>query len=816
MSAAKILVVEDEAIIAEEIRDRLQSLGYEVVASLRTGESALTYVAEDRPDLVLMDIVLRGEMDGIEAAGQIRSRHAVPVVYLTAYADKQTIQRAKASGASGYLIKPLREKELHATIELALQKQAEVRPPIADASLFRKRFDASDFAIFLIDPAADRYVEVNLKGCELLGFSREELLEKPASEIHIPHDPESRQAPAALKDRSEGLAALYQSARQKGIAWSRQLKSRRKSGEPLPGEFFAYPLEFNQRPCIVVLQGRASGLDPQPENRSLAQTFFDVSAQAILVTDAEKKILSVNPAFLKITGYSREEVLGKTPSLLSSGRHERAFYDEMWAAIESKGCWEGEIWNRRKSGAIYPEWLSIVSVKDSQGKVLYYTGLFSDITRRKLYEERLHFQAYYDLLTRLPNRMLVYERLSQAIIESRRSRGKVALLNLDLDQFKSLNDRYGHLFGDKVLKTVAVRLLSCVRESDTVARAGGDEFLIVLHAGRDEALVVVHKIIQKLSEPFQVETARVHLAVSIGLTIVPDDGVEVQRLLKNADMAMYKAKQHGPNHFHFFSEAMEDASRERLEMESALRETLRAGELVLHYQPVVSLTSFKTLSLEALLRWPHPQRGLLPPDQFIPLAEDCGLMGKIDTWMLTTACKQIKRWQTRHNLKPRLSVNLSKRLLEYEDLQDSISRALDESGLSPESLMLEIKERFLVSRSQDLMTRLAPLKAMGVRVAVDDFGASYSSLESLSSLPVDVLKIDPSFVARAQAERRKRALFEALVHVGKSMEMQVVVKGIEQHKELAYLKALHCDAAQGHYFSRALSSEAYESVLSAT
>jgi len=812
-SASKILIVEDEAIIAEEIRGRLQNLGYEVTDSLRKGEAVLQSVEDNPPDLVLMDIVLRGKMDGVQATCAIKAHHNIPVVYLTAYADTQTIQRAKSSGASGYLIKPIREKELYATIELALEKQARPPKPPGNEVFFRKMFDASASAMFLIDPEANRYIEVNLKSCEMLGFSRKELLAQSVSDVHVPVCFEEEYLSPSDEDHGEGkksLEALFQDAGRKGFSWSNRLASRKKTGASLSGDFFAYTIDLNHRPCIVVLQSHLSNLKSRKEDSALAETFFNVAAEAILVTDADKNILSVNPAFLKITGYSREEVIGKNPSILSSGRHERGFYDEMWAEIETSGHWEGEIWNRKKNGTIYPEWLSVVSVKNAKGEVVYYTGLFSDITKRKLYEERLHFQAYYDLLTRLPNRMLIYERLSQAIIESRRSKEKIALLNLDLNRFKAINDARGHLFGDKILKLVAVRLLSCVRESDTVARSGGDEFLMVLHAGRDETLVVVKKIIQKLSEPFHVDGRSVSLGASIGITIIPEDGVDVSKLLKNADMAMYKAKNNKEVNFHFFSESMDEASRERLEMESEIKAALLNHDFLLHYQPVISLKTLKPLSLEALIRWKHPRKGLLFPDQFIPFAEESGLIGKIDTWMIATACRQIKSWQTRYNFQPHLSVNLSKRLLEYEDFYASISSALEESQLAPECLMLEVNEGLLTSRSRELMSRLSSLKALGVQIAVDDFGSSYSSLEALSQLPVDALKIDRSFVAHPDSEPRKKSLFEALVHVGKSMEMEVVAKGIEHQNDLAYLSELHCDAAQGHYFSKAVSSEVYE------
>ncbi len=806
MSAARILVVEDEAVIAEEIQDRLSNLGYEVSGSVRKAEAALQSVETNPPDLVLMDIVLRGKMDGIQAADRIIARHSIPIIYLTAYADKKTINRAKMTGASGYLVKPIREKELHATIEMALQKQERFLQVRENEVLFRNVFDRSSFAMFLIDPEQDKYLEVNLKGCEMLGFTKHELMNRAVSSIHTPAD---------FSSETESLDTFFKSIYEKKRVFTDKLLSQKKVGQAVHGETFAYTVNEGNRPCIIVLQSNDEPLETQRRNSQLAETLFNVAAQAILITDADRKILSVNPAFLSITGYSKEDVIGKTPRILSSGRHERDFYDEMWEAIGTIGHWEGEIWNRKKNGEIYPEWLSIVSVKNKQGEVVYYTGLFSDITKRKLYEERLHFQAYYDLLTRLPNRMLVYERLSQAIVEARRSKAKVALLYIDLDGFKQVNDTYGHIFGDKILKNVAIRLLSCVRESDTVARAGGDEFLIVVHADRREIVLVTEKIIQRISAPFQIDASKVCIGVSIGITIAPDDGEEVSRLLKNSDMAMYKAKRSGHNMFHFFSETMEESSRGRLKMESDLKQALIEQELVIHYQPIIALDSLKTISLEALTRWNHTDRGLLQPDQFIPFAEESGLISKIDAWVIVRACKQVKKWQRHYGSNLSLSVNVSKRLLEYEDFKSAILTALEESELSPEFLTLEIKESLLASRFEEVMSRLLPLKEVGVQIAIDDFGSSYSSLDSLSQLPVNVLKIDRSFVRNLKEEGRKKSLFEALVHVGKSMGMKVIAKGVERHNDLSYLTELHCDGAQGFYFSQPVSSEAYEEILAA-
>jgi len=553
------------------------------------------------------------------------------------------------------------------------------------------------------------------------------------------------------------------------------------------------------------------------EDQRLSSSVFESASEAIMVSDAEKKILSINSAFTQITGYGREEVLGKSTDILCSDKHNSFFYKEIWDFVEKNGQWQGELWSRRKNGKAYPEWRSISSVKDECGQIVQYTSLFSDITERKENEAKLHYQAYHDPLTTLPNRILFVERLLHSIKLARRNERKVALLFLDLDHFKQVNDTFGHPKGDEILKQVANRLVECVRETDTVARSGGDEFMVVLSniSGKSEAGNIAGKMLEKLKTPFYLDGQEVFLGLSIGISLAPDDSDDVTILLKQADMAMYQSKKKGRNTASFFSEKMEKKAKERTLLEWDLRRALSGHEFLLHYQPVVDLATLKTVSFEALIRWQHPKRGLVLPEDFIPLAEKSELISQIGAWVLMKACKQMKEWQMRYGLDASIAVNVSSRTFKSSNLWAALSRALEESGLNPDALTLEITERLMLDTNEASMKKLKTIKDVGIHLSVDDFGTGYSSLTQLSRYPSDVLKIDKSFISGLASDPRKKPVVEAIIRMGQSMGMKIVAEGIETYEELLLLRELGCDEAQGYYFSKPLSATDYTEVLAA-
>lgn len=437
------------------------------------------------------------------------------------------------------------------------------------------------------------------------------------------------------------------------------------------------------------------------------------------------------------------------------------------------------------------------------------------MTQRKADEEKLRFQAYYDPLTALPNRILLRERLSQAIKQAHRNKRKVALLFLDLDHFKQVNDTLGHIVGDTILQKTSEHLLASVREVDTVARSGGDEFLILLPdiSGRREASVVAEKIIRLLSYPFQFEGHDIFLGGSIGITLAPDDGKAETELIKNADMALYKAKDKGRSTYCFFSEKMEQKAQTRALLEWDLRKALEKEQLHVYYQPVIHLESLKTVSLEALIRWNHPREGLLPPKHFIYLAEESQLISQIGDWVLQTACIQMKHWQETYGINHSISVNLSTRQFKYDGLLESLSLGLEQSGLSPELLTLEITESLMFSPLEEMVEKLERLKKLGIKLSIDDFGTGYSSLSYLSRLPVDLLKIDKSFIDNLTNHDEKKTMVESIVKLGQSMKLKIIAEGIENHEDLNDLRALRCDMGQGYYFSKPLPAAAYEKML---
>ena len=542
------------------------------------------------------------------------------------------------------------------------------------------------------------------------------------------------------------------------------------------------------------------------EGLRLAATVFETTAEAIMVTDDNNRIKAVNPAFTVVTGYAAEEVVGNTPSMLQSGRHDKTFYEKMWSILNGTGCWEGEVWNRRKDGEVYPEWLYISAITDDRDNVIEYVAVFTDITQRKRSEEQVHRQANFDALTDLPNRTLFFDRLSAAIVGARREKQQVALLFIDLDRFKVVNDTLGHAIGDRLLEQVAVRLAKCVREVDTVARLGGDEFTTILRGisrGEDVAHVA-EKIIESLSEPFWLDGNETFIGASVGITIFPSDADDANTMLRNADMAMYRAKEAGRNVYRFFTQEMDAQVLMRMDLERDLRRALDHQEFVLHYQPIIDLATGAVTSAEALVRWIHPERGMVNPADFIPVAEETGLIAPLGEWVLRQACIDAKAWQEAGLSGLGVSVNLSTRQLKRGFSSDFVDGIVRETGIAAETLTFEITESLIMEDSQNAVAWLSSIKDMGVRLSIDDFGTGYSSLSYLKRFPVDVVKIDRSFVMDVTDDPDDAALVAAILAMADSLKLKVVAEGVETADQLTLLRSRGCDMVQGFFFSRPL------------
>ncbi|MEW6164768.1 MAG: EAL domain-containing protein [Pseudomonadota bacterium] len=567
--------------------------------------------------------------------------------------------------------------------------------------------------------------------------------------------------------------------------------------------------EWDGQPVYVAILRDITQRRAADHRLDLSDKVFQNTQEGIVVTDAAGNIVSVNPAFTAVTGYLAEEVLGRNPKVLKSGMHDDDFYRAMWAEIHECGQWMGEIWNRRKNGEIYPEWLNISAVRPASGEPAYYVAVFSDISLVKQNEERLHRLAHYDALTDLPNRLLLADRLHHALAHAERSGTQVALLFVDLDRFKLVNDSLGHRAGDLLLQEVARRLRGAVRSQDTVARIGGDEFTVILPdlASPAGAANVAEKIIEALALPFVIEGHDLFVTASVGIAIYPLTADTPDNLIKHADIAMYQAKEQGRNNYLFYRRGHDEQSRDLFELENGLRHALERDELRLVYQPEVEIETGRIVAVEALLRWRHPTRGEVSPAEFIPVAEDSGLIGQIGEWVLRQACAQNRTWQAQGLPPVRVAVNLSVRQLRHVRFAEKVAEILDETGLEADWLEVELTESTVMHYAKETMGVLWQLKSMGIRLSIDDFGTGYSALSYLKRLPVDTLKIDRSFVEGLESDGNDRAISDAIIALGNSLKLRVVAEGVETSEQLGFLREHHCCDAQGFLFSSPLDAD---------
>jgi diguanylate cyclase (GGDEF)-like protein/PAS domain S-box-containing protein len=548
----------------------------------------------------------------------------------------------------------------------------------------------------------------------------------------------------------------------------------------------------------------------------LATKIFENIGEATVVTDAENKIVSVNPAFTEITGYAAKEAIGKNPRIMGSGRHDKEFFRSMWAAILDTGHWQGEIWDRRKNGDIYPKWLSISVVRDKPGgQIRNYIAIFSDITERKEAEKRIQFMAHYDALTGLPNRVMLHDRLSHDISHAARNHKHVALLFLDLDRFKIINDSLGHNIGDLLLQSVGERLKECLRSGDTVARLGGDEFVVILPGLQDTdyAATVARKILECLATPHAVGGHELNTTASIGISVYPHDGSDRETLIKNADVAMYKSKEAGRNNYLFFTEEMNARAEERLSMENSLRHALEREEFVLYFQPQMNSATGRIIGAEALIRWRHPSLGLVMPGTFIPIAEESGLIVAIGEWVLREACRQNRAWQMAGLPAVSVAVNLSAMQFRQKNLVEIVADTLRQTGLAPRYLELEITESSIIQNVETAINTMHELKAMGVLISIDDFGTGYSNLGYLKRFPIDKLKVDQSFVRDLTTSPDDATIVRLVINMAKSLQLKVIAEGVETREQLDFLSEHQCEEVQGYYFSRPVPEEEFKIML---
>jgi diguanylate cyclase (GGDEF)-like protein/PAS domain S-box-containing protein len=648
-------------------------------------------------------------------------------------------------------------------------------------------------ALFVITPEG-RVETANPAAYRLLGYAQDSLAGVPFTAI------------AALQlseDRTE-LPARFEAT----------LKTH--DGTLVPVSLSAVPMpgrgpEASAIVCIA--QDLRERIAADQHQRQTA-VVFENTQEGVVLTDAARNIVTVNPAFVEITGYSRAEVEGRALGLLWAKQHQRELTARIWSAVETRGQWQGEIWVRRKGGELRPVWKNISVVRDAQGRVLNHVAVFSDITAIKDAEERLNYLAYHDPLTDLPNRLLLHDRVSTALDRAVRTGSSVALLYLDLDNFKHVNDTLGHEEGDRLLQALAARIGSCAGGTERIARLGGDEFVVIEEQVRDprDAAQLAERILDALSAPVELAGLELRTRASIGISIGPQHGTSSEALLKAADAAMYRAKRGRRSGYEFFSEDMTRHALERLTLENALRHPDLGEQLLLHFQPQVELRTGKLVGVEALVRWMHPARGLLMPNAFVPIAEEANLAEVIGDWVLRQACRQARGWGEAGRAPLRMSVNVSAYQLRNEHVVKAVRRALEESGLPPALLELEITEGALQT-GEEAGSILEQLKQLGVQLALDDFGTGYSALSSLKLLPFDRLKIDRSFVRHLEEDANDRALARAIIAMGRSLDLGIIAEGVETPGQLAFLRKEGCDEIQGFLIAAPLSAEELERAL---
>ena len=664
-------------------------------------------------------------------------------------------------------------------------------------------FESCPVAASIAATVDGRFIEVNANYERDLGWTREELIGHTSLEIGLWPDKKARQDWIEAMQRHPRLVNYE-------TVWMH------KNGTPRSVSLSSEITEVDGLSCILAYVTDITERKIAEADLRIAAAAFE-SQEGMIVTNAESVILRVNRAFTESTGFTQEELVGQTPRMFKSGRHDEAFYQEMWDTILRTGSWQGEIWDRRKNGEIYPKWLTISAVKNTDDVVTHFIGTHYDITERKNAEEKIKSLAFFDQLTELPNRTLLMDRLKQTLANSSRSDQYAALLFIDLDNFKTLNDTLGHDCGDMLLRLVAKRLSEAVREGDTVARLGGDEFVLVLpllgneksdSASRVE--MIAEKILASLNQPYALGDVVHRTTASIGVTLFKGDKATIDDLMKQADLAMYQSKEAGRNRVRFFDPALETAVKARASLEDDLRHAIEQQQFLLHYQPQFSGRATMT-GVEVLVRWKHPQRGMVSPADFIPLAEETGLILPLGQWVLDTACRQLAAW-AHHPALSRLTiaVNVSARQFRQDDFVHQVDTTLKSSGARPHLLKLELTESMLIDNIQDIIDKMTLLRTQGVGFSLDDFGTGYSSLSYLKRLPLDQLKIDQSFVRDVLEDQNDAAIARTIIALAESLGLGVIAEGVETEAQLEFLATSGCQSYQGYLLGRPMPLDQFE------
>lgn len=692
-------------------------------------------------------------------------------------------------------------------IETALRdSQEHLRTSLDD--LRYQKFALDQHAIVSTTDVNGTITYVNNKFCEISGYTQEELIGQNHSLLNS-----GMHQAAFFSDMYRTISS--------GSVWCGEVCNRAKDGHLYWVLTTIVPyLDKDGKPVqYIAIRSDVTARKQAEEALRVAAAAFETH-EAILITDADSNIIRVNQAFQNVTGYTEQEVLGRNPRMLSSGSHDQAFYGAMWQQLLSKGSWTGEMLDKHKDGKVYPKWITITAVKDDTGRTTEYVAIFSDITARKKAEEEIRNLAFYDALTKLPNRRLLLDRMGLALTASVRSRHYGAVLFLDMDKFKTLNDTQGHDYGDLMLVEVAQRIRECVRETDTVARLGGDEFVVLIedidHQAEEasqKVATIAEKIRASLTEPYLLRSHEHHSSPSIGVCLFLGNEEPVEVLLKHADMAMYQAKESGRNTVRFFDPQMQHAVESRAALEADLRRAVADGNLRLYYQIQVD-NDQKVLGAEALVRWEHATRGMVSPAQFIPLAEESALILNIGQWVLETACRQLSLWRDNPlTAKLTIAVNVSAQQFKLSDFVDRVAAVMKTYDVNASNLKLELTESVVLNDVADVVAKMHALRKLGVLLSLDDFGTGYSSLSYLKQLPLDQLKIDQSFVRDISTDANDAVMVHTIIDMAHNFGLDVIAEGVETEAQLAFLKKHGCMAYQGYLYSKPVPIEEMEQLL---
>ncbi|MCE5181838.1 MAG: EAL domain-containing protein [Betaproteobacteria bacterium] len=754
--------------------------------------------------IILLDLSLP-DSQGMHTVKNIeQAAPDTPIVVLTGLDDEALAVEAVRSGAQDYLVKSDATSHLLARVmRYAIERQRIGRALHENEARLTALFEHMGSAVAVYQPSENGedfvFSAFNRAAEQIEHLSRDQVVGKKLLEVF----------PAA---RDFGFIDVLKRVQQSGEAERFPVKFYKDGRIAGWRDNYIYKLPNGE---IVAIYDDVTERRRNEESLRLAAKVFESSTAGIVITDTAGSVLNVNDAFTRITGYSLAEIRGATPRLLKSGRHDDAFYREMWDSLLASGHWQGEIWNKRKNGEIYPEWMDIGIVKDDRGEASHFVGTFTDITQRKADEERINYLGHHDALTGLPNRTLLHDRISQTLATCQHQHYKAALLLIDLDRFKNINESLNHDFGDRLLQLVAGRLDGCIHAPDTLARSGGDEFVVLMgevhHLG--EIVAMAKALLTAMNQPFLVKDQEITITSSIGISVYPDDGDDTQTLLKNADVAMYRAKEQGRNNYQFYTQGMNVRTFETLVLENSLRHALTLKQFELHYQPQLDIASSAIIGMEALIRLRHPELGLISPANFIPIAEETGLIVPIGEWVVQQACAQTKAWHDLGYGTLRVAVNLSARQFRQPGLMNAIEKALADSGLPPARLELELTESILMQDTEETLATLLGFKSMGVQLSIDDFGTGFSSLGYLKRFNLDKLKIDQSFIHDITSDPNDLAIARAVIALGHSLNLKVIAEGVETAEQLALLRENGCDEMQGFYFSRPLPADDFLRLL---